>query len=369
MALDGMCLSLLTEETKKLILGSRVEKINQPSRDELVFSMRGEQGSYKLLISAKAEMARAQITALPPENPKQAPMLCMLLRKLIGSGRLIAIRQNGFERVLFFDFRTVNEFGDEVTYTLISEIMGRYSNIILTDGGGKIIESIKRVGLDKSSVRQILPGLTYVLPPSQDKIPLGENYNEAAERICNFPRDIVLYKAIGEVLEGVSPILTREISYRALKGCDGIISALTLEDKENLKSELKKLNETVKSQHTAPTMVFREDGSPLDFSFIDICQYEGVSQKKNFGSLWELLDGFYGTRDEAERMKQKMADFSRNVTSKIERIEKKLALQRNELLECENKDDLKLKGDLLSSYMHTLKRGMTETEIVNFYDP
>ncbi|MEG1774370.1 MAG: NFACT family protein, partial [Oscillospiraceae bacterium] len=170
MALDGMMLSLLRVELSNALVGARVEKIYQPTREELILSLRGFGVGGKMLLSAKASAPRVHLTALAVENPKQPPMFCMLLRKTIGAAKLIAIRQPGFERMLSFDFDTVNEFGDPAVVTLIAEIMGRHSNLILVGADGKIIDSVKRIGLDKSSVRQILPGLGYVPPPAQERI-------------------------------------------------------------------------------------------------------------------------------------------------------------------------------------------------------
>ena len=368
MAIDGMTLSLLRREIGEKLIDSRVEKVNQPSKDEIIISMRGTKGNYKLLLSANAGTARVQITENVPENPATPPMLCMLMRKLLGSARLIDIRQRAFERILFFDFKGTDELGDDVVYTLAAEVMGRHSNVILLNSEGKIIDALKRVGMDKSSVRQILPGLEYVLPPAQDKIPLDSNAEEIVKRVSNYERDIPLNKALCEITEGIAPILGREIAHRALKGCDGIISSLNTEDKENLKKELELLDTRVKKMDICPTVFFDLDKRPKDFSFITLEQYEGSVEQQSFDSLNELCDFFYSRKALSERMKQKMGDFAKNVTNKIERIEKKLNLQRNELLETEKREELKVKGDLLSSYMYMLKRGMTEIKLENYYD-
>lgn len=368
MAIDGMTLSLLRREIGEKLIDSRVEKINQPSKDEIMISMRGSKGNYKLLFSANAGTARVQITQNVPENPATPPMLCMLMRKLLGSARLIDIRQRAFERILFFDFKGTDELGDDVVYTLAAEVMGRHSNVILLNSEGKIIDALKRVGMDKSSVRQILPGLEYVLPPAQDKIPLDSNADEIVKRVSNYERDIPLNKALCEIMEGIAPILGREIAHRALKGCDGIISSLDAQDKENLKKELELLDTSVKTMDICPTVFFDSEKRPKDFSFVALDQYEGSVEEKSFDSLNELCDFFYSQKALSERMKQKMGDFSKNVTNKIERIEKKLNLQRNELLETEKREELKVKGDLLSSYMYMLKRGMSQIKLENYYD-
>ena len=368
MSIDGMTLSLLKREIGEKILDSRVEKVAEPSKDEILISMRGTKGNYKLLFSSNAGTARVHITGATVENPAAPPMFCMLMRKLLGSARLVNIRQRGFERILFFDFKGTDELGDEVVYTLIAEVMGRHSNVILTKEDGKIIDALKRVGMDKSSVRQILPGLEYVLPPQQDKIPLCGNAGEIVEKIKNYERDIPLNKALCEVMEGIAPVLGREVAYRALKGCDGIISSLTQDDLDNLRRELEDLDRRMNDMDICPTVFFDHEDNPKDFSFLELNQYEGAVKEQSFGSLNELCDFFYSQKALAERMKQKMADFAKNVTNKIERIEKKINLQKNELLETEKREEFKVKGDLLSSYLYLLKRGMTEVKLENYYD-
>lgn len=363
-----MTLSLLRREIGEKLIDSRVEKINQPSKDEIIISMRGAKGNYRLLFSANASTARVQITDNVPENPAAPPMLCMLMRKLLGSSRLIDIRQRGFERILFFDFKGTDEFGDDAVYTLAAEIMGRHSNVILINSEGRIIDALKRVGLDKSSVRQILPGAEYVLPPAQNKITLDFNSEEIVKRVLSYERDIPLNKALCEIMEGVAPILGREIAYRALKGCDGIISSLDDKDGENLKKELEMLDSRLKKMDIQPTVFFDFEKKPKDFCFLKLEQYEESTEQQSFESMNRLCDFFYRERALSERMKQKMGDFSKNVTNKIDRIEKKLLLQRNELLETEKREELKINGDLLSSYMHMLKKGMSSIELENYYD-
>ena len=184
MALDGAFLYLTAQEMRGILVGTRVEKIAQPSREELVMTFRLRGGSKKVLFSANAASPRVHFTEIALENPKSPPMFCMLLRKHIGAGKLLAIRQNGLDRVLSFDFETVNELGDVTVVTLTAEIMGRYSNLILTGADGKIIDAIKRVSDEVSSVRTVLPGGMYEAPPAQDKLDLlSAEDNEVMARI------------------------------------------------------------------------------------------------------------------------------------------------------------------------------------------
>ena len=170
MALDGCFLRHIKKELEEKLLGGRVDKIHQPNREELVVAFRTREAAFKVLFSARANSARVHFTSIPLENPKQPPMLCMLLRKKLQGAKLTGIRQPEAERLLHFDFDTLNELGDHVTLTLTMEIMGRYSNIILSDENGKIIDALKRVDAEMSSQRLVLPGLSYQLPPPQDKL-------------------------------------------------------------------------------------------------------------------------------------------------------------------------------------------------------
>ena len=186
MALDGAFLSLLRDEIERGVLDARIDKIYQPSKEEIILLLRGREGVRRLLLSANASGARVHFTNETVENPKTPPMFCMLLRKHLGSGRLVAVRQQGMDRILFLDFETYNEFGDRVIITLALEIMGRHSNLIVVDQNGKIIDAIKRVNEEMSSVRMILPGLSYSLPPAQDKLSLLEDdIEEIVKRIRN----------------------------------------------------------------------------------------------------------------------------------------------------------------------------------------
>lgn len=369
MALDGMMLSLLKSELSEALLGGRVDKIYQPVKEELILAIRSQQGNKRLLLCARAASSRVHLTSISVENPKQPPMFCMLLRKWIGNAKLIEIRQLGFERVLLFDFETANEFGDIVTVTLAAEIMGRYSNIILIGPDGRILDSMKRVGADRSSLRQILPGLHYESPPPQQRVDLlSDGVSVVIDSIKSSSRDIDLAKLLQETLAGVSPILAREIAHRALNGISVIKSELTQMQYVMLVTELEKLCKILRENNIETTMVLTPDGGPKDFSFIPIKQYGHAMQIQSYSGISVMLDAFYGEKDAIDRMKQKMSDFSRLITSRIERIERKLCAQKEELLECKNRDQLRRYGDLLSSNMYQLEKGMSCITVPDYFD-
>ena len=219
MALDGAFLRHIKQELEGQLLGSRVDKVYQPNREELLIAFRSREAACKVLFSARANSARVHFTTIPLENPKQPPMLCMLLRKKLLGAKVVAIRQPELERLLHFDFDSINELGDHVTLTLTMEVMGRYSNIILSDEEGKIIDALKRVDAEMSSQRLVLPGLTYRLPPPQSKLcPLSTVSQQVVEALKALPRDMELSKGYLAVLQGVSPIVCRELAYRVGRG-------------------------------------------------------------------------------------------------------------------------------------------------------
>jgi len=367
MALDGMMLSMLRRELSGALIGARIDKIYQPSREELVFLLRTQDGNRRLLFSAQASAARAHLTRLACENPAQPPMFCMLLRKQLGGAKLAAIRQPGFERVLLFDFDTVNELGDPVTLTLAAELMGRWSNLILVGDGGRIIDAVRRVGADRSSLRQILPGLAYELPPAQKRISAAAPPWETVGRLRE-GRDLELASLLQSTLEGASPILARELAGRALHGRQLMKSELTEDDWNALAGQLAELAGILATGSITPTMVLTPDDEPKDFSFLAIGQYGCTMHQRYFDTISELLDAFYGERGEIDRMKQRTADFSRTLRSRIERVERKLAAQREELLACQNRDALRKNGDLLSANLWQLQKGMSSVTVADFYD-
>ncbi|HWP52393.1 MAG TPA: NFACT RNA binding domain-containing protein [Clostridia bacterium] len=369
MALDGMMLSLLKDELSQVLIGSRVDKVYQPVKEEIILAIRARQENRRLLLCTHAATARAHFTAISVENPKQPPMFCMLLRKWVGNAKLVDIRQPGFERVLFFDFETVNDLGDTVIVTLAAEIMGRYSNVILIGADGRIIDSMKRVGADRSSLRQILPGLRYENPPPQERVDLlTDGVQAVIDALKTSPRDIDVAKLLQETLSGTSPLLARELVHRALGGVSAVKSELSQRQYDALANELEKLRVTLLKGQTEPTTVLTPDGGPKDFSFIPIAQYGNAMQVQRFDEISAMLDAFYGEKDAVDRMKQKMSDFSRLITSRIERIERKLSAQKQELLDCKNREQLRRFGDLLSANMYQLEKGTNHIKVPDIFD-
>ena len=368
MALDGITLSMLKNEISEKLIGARVDKIHQPSKEELVIALRWNGGNGKLLISASASGPRIHFTESSVDNPKNPPMFCMLMRKHLSGAKLVEIEQFGLERMLHISFSTYNEFGDPVIIKLAVEIMGRHSNIMLIGPDGRIIDAIKRVTADMSSVRQVMPGMTYVFPPAQNKLnTLDIDCMELASRLKN-GRDIPLSKALMENLDGVSPIVCREISEIVTGGFDTKAHDLTNDDFEKLASCLEKISESIKNGNANPYMVIEENGHPLDFTFIKVSQYGDATEVRKFGSFSEMLDKFYSERSGADRMKQRSNDLFKFVTNLADRISRKLDVQRQELARSTERDILRVKGELIHANLWMIEKGMTSVVLENYYD-
>jgi len=368
MALDGITLGILKNEISEKLIGARVDKIHQPSKEELVISMRWNGGNGKLLISASASSPRIHFTESFVDNPKNPPMFCMLMRKHLAGAKLVEIEQFGLERMLHLSFSTYNEFGDPVIIKLAVEIMGRHSNIMLIGPDGRIIDAIKRVTADMSSVRQVMPGMTYVFPPAQNKMNTLDIDGMVLAARLKEGRDVPLSKALMENLDGVSPIVCREISEIVTGGEDTKAHDLSDNDFEKLIFAIEKIAENVKNANVFPYMIIEENGHPADFTFIPVTQYGSAMEIRKYGSFSEMLDKFYSERSGADRMKQRSNDLFKFVVNLAERISRKLDVQRQELARSTEREILRIKGELIHANIWMLEKGMTSVVLENFYD-
>lgn len=371
MALDGAFLTCLREELTAGLPDARVDKIHQPSREELIIALRTRSGNKKLYLSARANSPRVHFTDIPLENPAAPPMFCMLLRKRITGGRLIAIRQPGLERALYFDLDCVDDLGDIVRLTLAVEIMGRHSNIILIDGSGMVVDSIKRVDMEMSSVRPVLPGLPYSPPPAAaGRLDLSAvspaDFLGAMEQGPDYP----MSKALLNTAHGLSPLICREAAHLASRGRDPRISEMTGEDRERLLFYLSRVKSAVETgENRKPYLLLHLDGSPLDFSFIPITQYGLDALGREMESFSALLDAFYAQRDAGERMKQRAHDILRVLTNLSDRTSRKLGHQREELTRSGDRETLRIYGDLINANLHAIPRGASSAQLIDYYDP
>ncbi len=369
MALDGAFLRHIKKELEEKLIGGRVDKIHQPNREELIMAFRTRDSAYRVLFSARANSARVHFTTVSVENPMQPPMLCMLLRKKLLGAKLTAIRQPELERLLHFDFDAVNELGDHVTLTLTAEIMGRYSNIILSDENGKIIDALKRVDAEMSSQRLVLPGISYQLPPAQDKRSiLSTTAGELTAALKGLPGDMELGKALLSLLQGVSPVVCRELAFNVGRGVDLTVKAMDEEQYFRTGFFYQRLKETVESCSGSPYMAVNLQKKPMDFSFLDIHQYGSAAVVRKGETFSSLLDDFYSERDHLERMRVREQDLLRLLSNHSERLSRKINAQRGELEQCAQRDSLRIAGDLISANLYAIPRGATRADLVNFYE-
>ena len=366
MAFDGITVSAIKSEIEDKILGGRIDKVYQPEKDEIILGIRSMGQAYKLLLTSNASNPKFHFTQTNPSNPMTPPLFCMVMRKHLQSGKIIKIEQPDFDRILNIYVESLNELGDYSVKKLVLEIMGRHSNIILTDENNTILDCIKHIGHDTSSVREVLPGREYTLPPSQGKINTLElddnNFKEVLGNNPSFEIQSVIYKNY----TGISPIAASEICYRANVNGSTPVEALTDIQKEVIFNEFAKLVEDIKANRFYPESITNEKGKTIDFSPIEMSQFNGFEIKK-YTSISELIESFYANRDFAYRIGQKTQDLRKLITQNIERCIRKKDIQMQTLRSIKNRDELRLKGELLTANIYSIKKGMTTVELPNYY--
>ena len=366
MAFDGITVSAIKAEIEDKILGGRIDKVYQPEKDEIILGIRSMGQAYKLLLTSNASNPKFHFTQTNPSNPMTPPLFCMVMRKHLQSGKIIKIEQPDFDRILNIYVESLNELGDYSVKKLVLEIMGRHSNIILTDENNTILDCIKHIGHDTSSVREVLPGREYTLPPSQGQINTLEldnnNFNEVLENNPSFEIQSVIYKNY----TGISPIAASEICYRANVNGSTPVEALTDIQKEIVFNKFAELVEDIKANRFYPERKKKKKGKTIDFSPIEMTQFNGLEIKK-YTSISELIESFYANRDFAYRIGQKTQDLRKLITQNIERCIRKKDIQMQTLRSIKNRDELRLKGELLTANIYSIKKGMTTVELPNYY--
>ncbi|MBE6852100.1 MAG: fibronectin/fibrinogen-binding protein [Ruminococcus sp.] len=367
MALDGAFLSLVKKELD-FLAGSRVDKIYQPSREQIIIGLRYKGGSSRLLLSASADSARVHITAADIDNPAVPPMFCMLMRKHLSGAKLLGIRQDGFERILSFDFECTNELGDIVGMTLVCEIMGKYSNIILVNRDGFIVDSIKRVDAGMSRARLVLPKMKYELPPRDSRLMFTRATAEDIADALSEYRSGDISKALVKIFEGISPVVAREWVFYATRGIDTDISQIDENILSRLVFRIKQTAEQFENGKPCYTVLKNRENIPKDFSFINITQYGTIMITQSAESACGTLDYFYEARDTESRIRQRANDLFKLLIGLTERISKRISNQRSELAESEKKEYSKLMGDLLSANIYKVQKGDRSVIVENFYE-
>ncbi len=368
MALDSIAVRALCYELSKALIGGRIDKIHQPERDELTISVRTYTDSYKLVICASPSNARIHFSNASKENPKTAPLFCMLLRKHLQGGKILEISQPDFERIIKFDIQIRNELGDLVVRHLVVELTGRNANIILTDEYNKIIEAARRVDFTQSSVRQIMPGLVYIAPPTQKKtpildesVPLNITFDDVTQNV---------QAAIMTAVSGISPVFAREAVWTATGRTDTMSASLSENQKTEITSYLERLRKRAINNDFAPTLITETETDRLiDFSAFEIGHYEGACTTLAAESMCGAIEEFYSIRALKERMKQRSADLVKLITNNLERLSKKLVIQQKTLKDAENKEKLRKYGDLITSSVYMIKQGMDKVTVTDYFEP
>lgn len=355
MAFDACFMAAIAAELNNKILGARVEKVQQPEKDEIVLTLHVGRDTHRLSISAGASCPRINLTGILKENPASPPMFCMLLRKHLVGGRITAIKQLGFERAIELEFESNDELGYESKKYLIAEIMGKYSNLIFCNGDKKIVSAIKIVDFTTSQKRQVLPGMTYELPPKQDKMSPLDVDEDSFDALFEKHSALPIEKFITTAFSGIATVTARELAYKS-GGAGGI------------KREFFELKRRLTEGDFEPIMLRRADDlSPLEYSFMPITHYGEMAINEKKGSFGELIDSYFGEKEKAERIKQRGNDILRLLTNIESRLLKKLELQKSDLAECATKETQKLYGDLITANIYRLKRGMESVSLENYY--
>ena len=363
MAFDAGMLSCVIHEIKNESLGARVEKVYEPEKDEIILQIRSKSGGRRLLINAGANNPRIGFTSIQKENPQNPPMLCMLLRKHLQGAKLSSVEQFGFERAVILGFETRDEMGFDCNKYLIAELMGKYSNLIFADADMKILAALKTVDFSTSSLRQVLPGMKYELPPKQEKAdPLLTSEDEFTKLADTFPKEKGADKFIISSYLGISAAVAREIVHSAIGEVDTPLGACSL---KVLYRKFNNIFENIKSGIYSPTLI--SDGEkPVEYAFCSLDQYGDSFTKKNIESPSELLDLFFDSRDKEQRVKQRAADIQKILTNAHSRLTKKTELQEAELLDCAKGEEYKSIGDVITANMYMLKRGDKQVELPDY---
>lgn len=364
MAFDGITIANIVSELNHTIVGGKINKIAQPEADELMITVKNNRTQYRLFLSASASLPLIYLTGENKQGPLTAPNFCMLLRKHIGSARILSVTQPGLERILIFELEHLNELGDICRKKLIVEIMGKHSNIIFCQEDDTIIDSIKHISANMSSVREVLPGRTWFIPHTQDKMdPLSMSREAFTETV--FGKNLPVFKAIYTSLTGFSPLIAEELCVRS--GIDPKRQAQELEEteKETLWQTTDDLVDRIRRQDFSPVIVYQEE-EPLEFAAFPLTKYQD-QKSVSYESISQVLESYYSMKNKITLIRQKSADLRRIVTTAIERTSKKYELQQKKQKDTEKKEKYRIYGELLNTYGYHLEEGARSLEALNYY--
>ena len=369
MPLDALCLSGVVAELKPILTGAKIDKVHQPGRDEMILALRLGRGNGRLLLSASPNHPRLQMTELSRENPDAPPMFCMLLRKHLMGGRILSVEQPHLERIVELRLEVLDELGDRKERRLILEAMGRRANLVLVDDQGRIVDCLRRVDGDMSAQRQLLPGLFYRLPPAMDKAdPTALDGAEWLRQVEQAPGESRVDHWLLDTFGGWSPLVCREIAFRAGGRVDITFDELGAQGRVRVAEAAEALLNSVKENNFTPTVISIEK-RPKDFTFFPAEQYEEAGECAAYPTFSALMDRFYEQRENQERIRQKGQDLIRSVTNARDRTARKIANQQRELDATQDRERLRQFGDIITSNLHTMERGMATLRALDFYDP
>ncbi len=364
MAFDGITIACMAHELQEKLAGGRISKIAQPEADELLLTIKTREGSYRLLLSASASLPLVYLTETNKPSPLTAPNFCMLLRKHLSGGRILSVRQPSLERVLRFEIEHLDEMGDLCKKYLIAEIMGKHSNLIFCTDTDQIIDSIKHVSAQMSSVREVLPGRTYFIPDTQEKanpltVPEEDFLSAVGEKAAK------LSKALYTSLTGLSPVAAEEICARASLESDRAAGSYTKEELIHLYRTLVRYLEPVRSGDYEPA-IYYDGKTPLEFSCLPLSLYNHC-RRETFSSVSKVLEQYYAEKNTLTRIRQKSTDLRRIVQTSLERNVKKYDLQAKQLKDTEKREKYRIYGELINTYGYDVEPGSRSFEAQNYY--
>ena len=369
MPLDALCLSGVVAELKPILTGAKIDKVHQPGRDEMILALRLGRGNGRLLLSASPNHPRLQMTELSRENPDAPPMFCMLLRKHLMGGRILSVEQPHLERIVELRLEVLDELGDRKERRLILEAMGRRANLVLVDDQGRIVDCLRRVDGDMSAQRQLLPGLFYRLPPAMEKAdPTALDGGEWLRQVEQAPGESRVDHWLLDTFGGWSPLVCREIAFRAGGRVDVTFDELGPQGRVRVGEAAEALLKTVRENNFTPTVISVEK-RPKDFTFFPAEQYEEAGECTAYPTFSALMDRFYEQRENQERIRQKGQDLIRSVTNARDRTARKIANQQRELEATQDRERLRQFGDIITSNLHAMERGMATLRAMDFYNP
>lgn len=364
MSIDGIVLNSLVNELQSII-GSKINKIHVPKKDEILFQLKKDRDAFKLFITINANECRMSLTELIKENPLMAPPFCMVLRKYLHGGRITDITQVSYERIAKISILSADEMGDLKEYDLYVELMGKHSNVILCDDKGKILDCIKHIPITVSRLRQVLPGLIYELPPSQRKYKLNEISKVSLEELLSKSSGS-LSKFILNTFEGLSPAISREIALRSSKNEDIELNTLTSSEIAHISDGIFEVFEQIKNKQYSPTLLLDTDKKPfsiLPFKFDTYCSMLQIPQS----SMNEAIDNFYLKKDEQAALNSKKSAISQGLKTKLQKSQNRLSIQLQTLIDAGKMDKYSLFGELITSNIYALKKGMDKVTLLNYY--